>query len=254
MAIAHSLKTSGATSAGYGTGSATTASFTPANNSLLVVFLGTVDNGAGDIAASLTIADSAGLTWTSRALTSGTTGNYRSRSRCWTAPVTTGQSMTITFDCGASSVYNYGWFVVEITGHDTSTPTGGTATSISTTADGALSMTLSDAPASGDYTLAAVWLDGDTTGTIGASPGTGFTEIGENGGTSSNAYGQCQYRTSSTSTTVAWADLRTGTMATYSHSAVALVIKAAATGGASASRPSSNSRDAWSLRVKPTRC
>src|SRR4051812_47599034 len=109
----------------FGTGAFTTAAFTPANNSLIVVVAAqsaTTDSGAEG--TDLTITDSAGLTWTSRVATAGVAAqaDWSYGARIWTASVTTGQSMTVSIDCGAFNIYNYDVAVYQFTGHDTVNP------------------------------------------------------------------------------------------------------------------------------------
>lgn len=100
-----------------------TASFTPSNNSLLVVIFTGQDGGGGTDTWSIT--DSAGLTWTLRASYQDTT-NYYYGIRIWTAPVTTGVSMTVTVTpTGGSGLYALS--IVDVTGYNTSTPVGLTA-------------------------------------------------------------------------------------------------------------------------------
>lgn len=230
MALSVTLKASGAVVVNGLTGWSS-ASFTPANNSLLVVMLSVTSGQNADVATPMTITDSLGtpLTYTKR-VTNGRTGDYKAQSVVWTAPVTTGAAMTVTFDCGSYAIYSAGWFVYEITGHDTTTPTGGTAKYADDTTDGAVSITLDAAPASGDYTLASLWVDSYDADASRVTPGTGFTETGEVGGTDAIGYGQAQYRTSSTSTGVGWDDIRAQSATTYSSAGQAIVIKAAAGG------------------------
>ena len=239
MALAVTLKTSGSSVEDHGTGAATTASFTPADNSLLVIGLTCVDNAAGDISTALTIADSLGggaLTYTAR-VTQGHAGGGFAQGRVWTAPVTTGASMTLSFDCGANNIYWYKWFVFEVTGYDTGTPTGGTASAAlgdgsNGSFNGSHSITLSSAPASGDYTLAFLGADANSSSSQQVTPGADFTESGElNPSTGSFlGYAEAQQRTGSTSTTVNWVDTQGGTGA-FSGVLTALVIKVSAGGG-----------------------
>src|SRR3954463_1024322 len=86
----------------FGTGAFTTSSFTPANNSLLVVVAAQAAlTYSGAEGTDLTITSSAGLTWTSRVATSGVSAqaDWSYGARIWTAPVTNGQSMTVSIDC-----------------------------------------------------------------------------------------------------------------------------------------------------------
>lgn len=105
----------------------TTASFTPSNNSLLLV-IATAICPQGFSSGSESISDSAGLTWTKRKVqSSGGTppGDWPTVIYIWTAPVTTGVSMTVTHGYGAVSTDGNGnqdILVQQITGHDVANP------------------------------------------------------------------------------------------------------------------------------------
>lgn len=241
MAISYTLKTSGAEKVNSAA-SVTTDSFTPANNCLLLAMLTAVSGGgAGDISGDLTIADTETLSWTPR-ISNGRAVNYAAQSKTWTAPVTTGASMTITFDCGAKTVYSYQWFIIEITGYKADDPVGGISSSSSATNDGALSTTLSEAPTTSNYVFAMVGLDGSGSGTIGVTQGSGFTEVAEVGAGAAESYAELQVRTGSTSTTVDWQDIRSGSMVTYSHASQGIVIQDAETVIVSLVMPNISSR------------
>lgn len=217
------LKASGP--AAPATASWNTGALTFAAGSLIVVFDGVVDAGGGDVASTLTVSDGTN-TYTSQ-VSQGRAGGFKAQGRCWTAPEGPGGSRTITFDAGASNIQSAGYAVYEVTGYNTTTPVGGTASDAATFPfDGAASLTLSSAPASDSTLLAFFWLDGDVTGTIGVTPGSGWTEDAEFGNTTVAGYGQSQQRTGTTSTSVDWVDVRTGTMATFSGCGLALEIKA----------------------------
>lgn len=224
------LKTSGVVSA-PGTASWNTSAFTPAAGALIVAMLFVRDTGgSGDIAASLTCVDGTN-TYTAR-VTQGMAGGAKMQGRIWTAPEAAGASRTITFDAGANSVGAALWFIYEVTGYNTSTPTGATASDAATfPIDGAATLTLSGAPATTSDVISGCGIDGDVSGTIAVTPGAAWTEDGEVGNTTVQSYAQAQRRTASSSTSVDWVDVRAGTMATFSGVGLALEIKAAATAG-----------------------
>lgn len=215
----------------YGTGSFTTASFTPPNNSLLVAFIhGMDDNQGQDIEACLTISDSETLSWTSR-ISGGQVGGYSEGFRVWTAPVTTGTSMTVTADCGAVNMWGYAVDVFAYTNYDTTSPIGATATDDTTLpTDGAQSITLSASPATTSEVLAVLSSESDGTQTV--TPGTGWTEIVENRINNATNMQQIQYRNNSTSTSVSWNDIQTSAGTVYSTEFGALEIQAAPSGNA----------------------
>lgn len=204
--------------------------FTPANSSLLVVLLGFTDNGDVDGAEQVSISDTQTLTWTKQDY-ADVGGGYNGRSVIWTAPVSTGASTTVTvsFDEGIGA---YTGTIIEVTGQHAS-PIGATEATAGETADGAKTITLSASPASDSYVFAQAYIDGDSDGTYACTHGSGWTEENEGGGTALMQGGQVQYRTGSTSDSVAWADLQTGTMTVYSSGLCAIEIKAAAAAGIS---------------------
>lgn len=211
-----------------GTGSwSSGANFTPSDNSLLAIFLGIVDNGGGNIAANLTIADSGpGLTYTPR-LTLGQAGGNSAQMRIWTAPVATGAAMSLTFDCGASNVLSSAWYVWDVTGYSVANPVGGSG-SILTTADGpysTASITLSPGPTPIDCTLAAAMIDGNTSGTYSSSQSTGFTKETDISDTTAACAAAGQRRVNSSTVEAGWdVDLDTGSMNLFSYAIGALVI------------------------------
>lgn len=193
-----------------------TGSFTPSNSSLLVA-IGTAqkDGQAGsDRSSALTITDSAGLTWTSRAL-AGSTADYGMAIRVWTAPVTTGASMTVTLGCGANLTIAKLLSVFEYTGHDTSSPVGATASSAALALDGAVSLTLSGTPASTSGICGGAGRALNATGTTTATEGSGYTEIHDIC-TTDDAALQTQARLAgSTSTSFDWVDIDASGVALY---------------------------------------
>ena len=232
MALVRTSRGSWDSGASHGTGSYTTGSFTPSANSLLTVIVcAETNNGSSDISASLTITDSAGLTWT--AITNvGNSTSWATGMRAWRAPVgASPSSMTVTVDCGANNIYEYLVDAIDSTGYDTSSPIGATATgggsgSNGLGADGAASITLSAAPASSSLVIGA--LGGDTSSTGGVTYGTGWTELYDVRGPG-EAFLQVQERTGSTSTTVGWNDICTSGTA-WKSLGLAFEVKAAASG------------------------
>lgn len=209
----------------FGTGGYTTGSFTPPDSSLLVVGIAAMRHTVGgDFSASLTVADSVGLTWTARKRV-GDGADFGTGCAVFTAPVNTGVSMTVTVDCGAESL---AWYVVSIiayTGHDTGTPTAATG-SVTKTAGFSTpepaTITLDAAPAS----------TSEVFGTIAASKGTplaivngtGYTELYDLSNTDWGD-GESEVRAASTSTSFVWDDVRNTAAALFGYSAVAVEIK-----------------------------
>jgi hypothetical protein len=113
-------------------GSVVTAAFTPADNSLLVVCA----NCSGDGAGADTYAVTGGsLTWTERAHRDHSNNNNRGTASIWTAPVTTGASMTVTFTIATSagSAYQRASVKVYIVTGQHASPIGASTTNTTTT-------------------------------------------------------------------------------------------------------------------------
>jgi hypothetical protein len=140
--------------------------------------------------------------------------------------------MTLTVDAGARIAFHYSVVVVAYTGYDTGASVGATGTFLDeSTPDGAQAITLSGAPATTSEVFAMVGLDKET---VGTTPGSGWTELydihtGGSGGA------QAQIRTGSTSTSVDWVDVHTGTGAISKALGAAVEIKAE--GGTAFDRP-----------------
>lgn len=209
----------------------TTASFTPPNNSLLVVLAAFQKNAAGGFggvacASAMTISDTAGLTWTSREF-GGLTTDYGGSVRGWTAPVTTGVSMTVSVDCGAFDIFGGFISVVDYTGYNTADPVGATAIDISMVTNGADSITLSAAPAATSEIFGGRYGGVPGSGAAAATPGSGYVEIHDLSVNGASGL-QTQARPpGSTSTTFEWADVSSGTEATLECVGIAIEIKAA---------------------------
>jgi hypothetical protein len=214
----------GAASAEINTADAyVTSSFTPPDNSLLVVAVEMLESaGSSDPTGDMTVAGG-GLTFTPR-VSIGGAASWSMGVKIWTAPVTTGASMTLTVDAGARIAFHYSVVVVAYTGYDTGTPVAATGTFLDeSTPDGAQAITLSGAPATTSEVLAMVGMDKET---VGVTPNAAWTELYDvQAGGSGGA--QAQVRTGSTSTSVDWDDVHTGTGGIFKALGAALEIKAA---------------------------
>ena len=209
----------------FGTGAYTTASFTPSDNSLLLVGVAAQQHQAGgDFSGTLTIADSVGLTWTSRkAVGAGT--DFGTAARIWTAPVTSGTSMTVTVDCGAIDIAWYMVTAVDYTGHNTGSPVGATGSLAKTSGFGTpevATITLDAAPASSSEVFGTIAADKGAPQAI--VHGTGTTELFDLANTDWGD-GQSQVRSGSTSTSFVWDDVRNTASALFDYAAVAVEVK-----------------------------
>lgn len=214
--------------------SATSSSFTPSNNSLIVAAIIIINGpvggvgGVADVRTGLVVSGG-GLTWTKRlGPNGGTTANYTAAHEIWTAPVVTGASMTINIahvDNNGIDPSQANFNVVDFTGYDAGSPIGGTASDISTD-DGAKTITLSSSPASTSIVFASRNFQSNGND-ANATQGAGWTEIYD---LTNFGYGalQSQIRGSSTSTSVAWADLADQAETAWLTSCFAIEIKEAA--------------------------
>ncbi len=121
-------------------------------------------------AADLTISDTLAKTWTQRA--SVTPAGFGSAVAIWTTPIELGQSMQISVDAGARSVFCYRVEVVCIKGYDEASPVGGSGNATDADGQGSLTFNLSQTPRGDSYTLVAALTNG-TTGLTGAIAGDG---------------------------------------------------------------------------------
>jgi len=221
-----------------GTGNAVTASFTPQDNSLLVAICNPMAHASGgNIAAANSTVSGGSLTWTKRlSIDSGALGfSYSHCLEIWTAPVTTGASMTVThantLDCNGADGRKTAFHIFSYTGYDTGTPTGATVTG-SSLSDPTGALTLSAAPASDSMVVASRSFQPDAASDVTASPGSGWTEIYDNAsGATGYSCLETQERTGSTSTSVAWTDINVEDTAVFGTLGAAIEIKAAAGGG-----------------------
>lgn len=216
---------------GFGTGDFTSSSFTPADNSLLVVGVSFVENsGSTTDPTSVMAVSGGGLTFTRQATAVASPTAFSSLSQIWTAPVTTGASMTLTLSTSGRNAGLYGVSVVCYTGYNTGSPIGATASGQQNGGFGSppnpVSLTLSGAPASGDEVFGSIFADKTTTD---ITPGSTYTEIHDLNNTSWGSL-ESEIRTASTSTTVDWVDLRPGGGSLFNYAATAIVVQV---GGAS---------------------
>lgn len=228
-------------SAGGGVGSGVTSgSFTPSNNSLLVAVIGG-EKGSGTLLLGANSSLSGGsLTWTQRAAYASTASGYTHIVEIWTAPVTTGASMSLTWSnsAGNGSDDVVSMQVVDVTGYDTGSPVGAVAAEQAPD-DGAFSATLSATPAASSIVIGALLLESGGGGDLTMVGGSGWTDIyqpgGGGGGEAGYACVHTQYRTGLTTTAVPWADVNAGPDGTFSGlaDAAAIEIKEAGGGGGS---------------------
>lgn len=185
----------------------TTASFTPENNCLLVMFVGAI-NSTNDISSGMSVSGG-GLTWTRRRISSQS-GLYSFTFEIWTAPVTTAASMTVTISHAATSGTDPARIAAQIfsvTTYRVEDPVGAGFIGQQATT-GAGSGTLSADPSWFSVVIAGrYWLDASSADTA-ATPGTGWTELYDHS-TGPGGYGclQTQWRGKSTSTSVDWDDV-----------------------------------------------
>lgn len=208
-------------------------SFTPANNSLLVVIVTNMNHDIADCGLS----NSGGLTFTQRAASqTGTKGDFALVKIIRTAPVTTGASMTVTHSPSggnqASAIEVY-----QVTGYNTSSPVGAKMEANGPgSSDGAWNTSLDGSPVASSIILASMGGVHANSGPVTVAPGAGWTEITE---IAENGYitSETEHITGTTSTTVPWADTRdTGSSDTWYHGGpggVAIEIKDAGGGGSS---------------------
>lgn len=226
---------------GVGTLSVTSSAFTPSNSSLLIASIGVVNGPAGGDVQTGLVVTGGGWTWTRRlGPNGGTISGYTAAHEIWTAPVTTGASMTINVaHAGINSVADPAhvqFNVVDITGYETSTPIGGTASDLSTDT-GSKSITLSSSPATTSIVFASRLFQsngGDSLATVGS----GWTELYD---LTDNGYAslQSQYRGSSTSSSVDWVDLVESAETSWLTSCLALEIIVLGGGGGGTTSPTS---------------
>ena len=189
------LASAGETSVGAGS-SFTTASFTPANNSFIIMMLGTTRSGLPNLSST---ASGGGLTWTLANAGTIFGSSYKAGMQVWMAPAAPASSMAVTIGGIATNSY-FGYAVLGFTGAHAS-PIGA-ATNENVSATGAASVTLSGSPLSSSFIVCARSYVSDTAG-HGATPGSGYTSAFDSVGTGFNSF-SCEYATGITATSVPW--------------------------------------------------
>jgi hypothetical protein len=228
VALARTNKGSWPSTASYGTGSFASGSFTPEDTSLLVVVVACVTDTANDPSASLTLADSLGtLSWTPRVTLGWSDANAGGALVVWTAPITTGASMTLTADCGAINAFFYVIQAFTYTGYKSGTPFGATASNNNFGTDGAQSLTLSGTPDAASEVVGVFQAAAGSTGSFAVTQGSGWGELYDTGITDGGGM-ESQALAGTTSTSVPWQDIRTGTASYYRSMAIAFEVLRAA--------------------------
>ena len=219
---------------GYGTGTYTPATFTPASGELVVIIV-TVErqSGTGDPQASITC--TADKFTTTNRITAGSATVTESGIAIFTG-VGDGTVTTLTIDCGAVNVQIYSVDVYTYSGFDTSTPVGATAASASDGPNnGAYALTLGGTPASDSEVIAC--LRDKNSGnhpTIAPGASTGYGELSEDFQAFVMTV-EVESRTGSTATDVTWDDVNETAFAVIYSIGAAVEIKAAAAGGSAIS-------------------
>lgn len=152
--------------------------------------------------------------------------------------VTSGASTTLTATMPSTAFGNIYAFVWIVTGQDTTDSRGGTASGVAGANNGAFALTLSAAPASGDFQIEGI-VGTLNTGTGKIDQDASFTEVIDAAHTDQIIY-EVATRTSSTSTTAGWADVSNNTTPVdYYHLpvGVAFNIKASGGGGGGSAQP-----------------
>ena len=215
-------------STGHGTGSYTTgATSAPAAGSKLIVHVSYITNGGGDPGTSITISDSGGHSWSEPVAQHRRAGSGSDwiGNAFFVADNASTSTITITVDTSAGNIYQWAVQVVQVTGGSGGT-IGGKG-SVSGTGNTGPSLTLDAAPASADITFGGLEAY-EQSFPADPTPGSGFTELAQSG--VQYASSQIQYRTASTSTTVAWADNGTSVAG---YLGLGFVLKEAASGSTS---------------------
>lgn len=218
------LCTISGTTGAFGAGAFVTSAFVPPDNSLLVVGVSLIENGSTgpNPHNDLTIVGG-GWTYTSR-VAQGADSTFATGTVIYTAPVSTGASMTLTLDCGARAIAEYSVSVVAYTGYDTTTPTGATATGFQvggfTGPPDPVALTLSVPPPVESEVFGFIGINKST---VNTTPGTNWAEICDVENTDWGG-AQSQFRRDSTSTSVSWQSIRqSGSL--FNYAAVALEIR-----------------------------
>lgn len=177
--------------------SITTASFTPANNSVLVVF-GCLQSSNTSLNPTIS---GGSLTWTRQAIAGPSTDGFGHFTVVWTALVATGAAMTVTVGGLPSDGTSEGIvYVFSYTGYNTIAPVGGVASGAETGASTAFTIALNQTPALTSEVIAAA-SDDTSSGVQNIAVGSGYTQqLASSDGV--NVSSLSETRTNSTSTSV----------------------------------------------------
>lgn len=203
-------------------------SFTPADNSLLIAIVNTINDSTPDTVAAVSLSGGS-LTWTKQTSISAFTsssGGYFAGLIVYTAPVTTGASMSLTasgYVTGGDSYY--GFEVIQATGYNTSTPLGATALSNNVNVTNP-SLTLSGAPSSTSEVVSAFCVNPNNTPST-PTPGGSYSLL-QNSGTGSTVVEGTEHLSGTTSTAVNWSNIG---CAIYSSNCVVNAFEILAAGG-----------------------
>jgi hypothetical protein len=221
--------------------SVTTGSYTSVNNSLLVAVVGVLTNDTST-SSNIATANSAMTGWTKRVSIDQAEFDaaYSGCLEMWTKAVATGGSETatwtnsVTTTAGSFDPVRVAFQIFSLTGYDTGTPTGATATDSTLGTSGTGALTLSGSPATSSMVIAARMIHQNGTTNITGTPGSGWTEIYDHdtvAGSEGYACLNTQQRTGSTSTAVAWTEINANGQSAFGE-AVGLALEiVAATGG-----------------------
>lgn len=213
-----------------GNSDATTGSFTPQSNSLLVVCITHTHNTG--VAHTMALSGG-GWTFTERVTASSGGPTYFGRTSIFTAPVGTAAAMTLTVNGSSSGDDGAATFqVMSFTGYNTGSPTGATAIDTTLASSGENPMTLSGAPAASSVVVACRRFEASEAEDAQATADTsgGWTEVYDApalGGFAGYAGLQTQVRTGSTSDDVRWDEVNALGTALSDGVALALEIVAA---------------------------
>lgn len=217
--------------ANFGAGNYVSSSFTPPSASLLVVGVSCIENGGSTDPTTLLSVAGGSLTFTEQIAASTNVTSFGTFTKIFTAPVSTGASMTLTINLGGRNVNEYSVSVVAYTGYNTGSAVGATATGTKnsgfTGPPDPASITLTGAPATDSEVFAWIGVDKST---LGTTPGVGWTEVDDLYIASAFGGAESEVRTASTSTTVSWVDLRDAGGSLFNYAAVAIEVKASAGG------------------------
>ncbi|NJM10619.1 MAG: hypothetical protein HC889_00700 [Synechococcaceae cyanobacterium SM1_2_3] len=205
-------------------GSHTSASFTPADNVVLLAFL--FCDGDNGNAVSTATAAGGSLTWTRRAQDNINSGGFDAGVVVFSAVVTTSPgSMTCAVTLANNTDFST-LVIVQCT--DSNDVAGAVANSAISDPTGAL--TLAATPASADTIVAARALY-FLSGTAAATPGSGWTELSDTDTNAGTDFGvEVQYRSATTSTSVVWTDIDSSSVSSvFARLGAAIIVKAATT-------------------------